>query len=103
MTKDKYNRTPRQIKRLYGNVKEIFGTNLPSTSAIQEYKNKWTKEARESELILQSTTENNTQKIGKWLRKQGVTRLNYHINVIYHTVVIRDPKVFILAKLKFSG
>ena len=44
--KDKYNRTPEQIKRIYGvKAKELFGTGLPTPLQIQEYKKEWSKKA----------------------------------------------------------
>ena len=113
---DNYNRTPKQIRRLYGDVNKIFGTDLPSASQIQEYKTSWEAKAIEDGHIIQTTKKNSSGKIGKWLRKQGVNRLDYnHVykDIKTHTkhilpghplkVIIRDPVVFILAKLKFSG
>ena len=113
---DNYNRTPTQIHRLYGDVKKIFGTDLPSASQIQEYKTSWEAKAIKAGQVIQTTSRNSSGKIGKWLRKQGVNRLNYnHVykDIKNHTkhilpghplkVIIRDPIVFVLAKLKFSG
>lgn len=113
---DNYNRTPKQIRRLYGDVNKIFGTDLPSASQIQEYKTSWEAKAIEDGHVIQTTQKNSSAIIGKWLRKQGVNRLDYnHVykDINTHTkhilpghplkVIIRDPVVFILAKLKFSG
>ena len=108
MTKDKYNRTPRQIKRLYGEkAKELFGTDLPTPLQIQEYTKSWSKKALNTNQFVPAKRIKQL-KICLWLRQQGLSKLEYVVRYgAYRSepdlIIIKDPILCVLAKLQFSG
>ena len=105
---DKYNRTPRQIRRLYGEkAKELFGTDLPTPLQIQEYTKRWTKKALNANLFVLAKRIKQL-KICLWLRQQGLSKLEYIVRYgAFRSepdiIIIKDPNLCILAKLKFNG
>ena len=106
--KDKFNRTPEQIKRIYGEkVKELFGTGLPTPLQIQEYKKEWSKKALNANQFIPANRIKQL-KICLWLRQQGLSKLEYVVRFDAFRsepdlIIIKDPILCVLAKLQFSG
>ena len=105
---DKYNRTPQQIRRVYGEkAKELFGTDLPTPLQIQEYTKRWTKKALNANLFVLAKRIKQL-KICLWLRQQGLSKLEYVVRYgAFRSepdlIIIKDPILCVLAKLQFSG
>ena len=106
--KDRYNRTPEQIKRIYGEkAKELFGTGLPTPLQIQEYKKEWSKKALNANQFIPANRITQL-KICLWLRQQGLSKLEYVVRYgAFRSepdlIIIKDPILCVLAKLQFSG